>query len=100
MPTQQPRAILAANLRRMIDSEEMSVRAWATARELDVKLINRIVNNEHAVNLETLEKIAEAVGLQPWQLLLPDLDHSAPADAPVSEEDRALLSKLRRLLGG
>lgn len=93
-----PRAILAANLRRMIDSAEMSVRAWATARGLDVKMIDRLTKGQHAVTLDKLDEIASAVGLKPWMLLIEDLDPSNPPDAPISEEDRAMLVKLRRLL--
>ena len=104
MSTATPRDILARNLNRMIDADaktrgRRSVRAWAMARELDVRLIDRLTKGQHAVTLDTLGEIAAACGLQPWQLLLEDLDPSAPADAPVSEEDRALMRKLRRLLG-
>jgi transcriptional regulator with XRE-family HTH domain len=94
-----PRAILAANLRRMIDSEEMSVRAWATKRGLDVRMIDRLTKGEHAVTLDKLDELASAVGLKPWMLLIEDLDPTNPPDAPISDEDRAMLVKLRRLLG-
>lgn len=66
---------------------------------LNVRMIDRLLGGENSVTLDKIEEIAQAVGLEPWQLLLPDLDPSAPADAPISEEDRAMLSKLRRLLG-
>lgn len=92
------RNILARNLRRMIDASGLSVRAWAIARELDVKMIDRLTKASHAVTLDKLELIAAATGLQSWQLLLPDLDPTAPADAPISEDDRKMLAKLRRLL--
>ena len=98
------RATLAANLRRMIEratpaGERASVRAWALGKGLDVRMIDRLVKGQHAVTLDTLEKIAEACGLKPWHLLLEDLDPSAaPPDAPISEEERAMLRKLRRLL--
>lgn len=103
MPATDLRATLAANLRRMIASdaqpgERPSVRAWALARELDVRMIDRLTKGQHAVTLDKLDKIAEACGLKPWQLLLEDLDPKAPPDAPISEEERTLLRKLRRLL--
>lgn len=76
-----------------------SVRAWALGKGLDVRLIDRLTKGQHAVTLDTLDEVARALGLQAWQLLLEDLDPAAPPDAPVSEEDRAMIRKLRRLLG-
>jgi hypothetical protein len=93
------RDILAANLRRMIANEGISVRAWALARELDVRLIDRLTKGEHAVTLDKLDEIAAACGLQPWHLLIDDLDPKAPPDRPISSEDQAMIAKLRRLLG-
>ena len=93
-----PRAILAANLRRMIQVSGLSLRAWALARELDVRMIDRLSKGENAVTLDKIDEIAKACGLQPWQLLLEDLDHKAPPDAPISQADRDLLGRLRNLL--
>ena len=97
------RDTLAANLRRMIEAsaprgERPSVRAWALSKGLDVRLIDRLSKGKHAVTLDKLDEIAAACGLQPWQLLLADLDPAHPPDAVISEEERALLRKLRRLL--
>ena len=99
------RAILAANLRRRIEADvpkggRMSIRAWATGKGLDVRLIDRLVKGQHAVTLDNLEKIAEACGLKPWHLLIEDLEPGTTPDAPITEEERAMLRKLRRLLGG
>ncbi len=96
MPTL--RAILAANLLRLIAKEGVSVRAWAMARELDVRLIDRLSKGQHAVTLDKLDDIAAACGLKPWHLLIENLDPSAPPDQPISAEDQAMLHKLRRLL--
>lgn len=63
-----------------------------------MRLIDRLIKGEHAVTLDNIDKIANACGLQAWQLLLDDMDPASPADAPISESDRAMLSKLRRLL--
>ena len=64
-----------------------------------MRLIDRLVNKSNAVTIDTLEVVAEKLGLQAWQLLLPDLDPKQPPDAPISEEDRKMIAKLRRLLG-
>lgn len=97
------RAILAANLMRRIDADtpkgqRTSIRAWAIGKGLDVRMIDRIVKREHAVSIDTLEKIAEALGLQPWHLLLEDLEPGTTPDEPITEEERAMLRKLRKLL--
>jgi hypothetical protein len=94
------RTILAANLRRMIDRSGLpSNRAWSKKMGLNVRMIDRLLGGENAVTLDKIEEIARTVGLEPWQLLLPDLDPSEPPDAPISEADRDMLTKLRRLLG-
>ena len=97
------RDTLAQNLRRMIThdlrpGERYSVRAWAQGKGLDVKMIDRLTKGQHAVTLDHLHKIAEACGLQAWHLLLEDFEPGSEPDAPISEADRALLLKLRRLL--
>ncbi len=97
------KAILARNVNKLIDrdtppSQRRSVRAWALARELEVRQIDRVVKGRN-VTLETLYQIADATHLQPWQLLLEDFDPAAPPDAPISEADKLMLARLRRLLG-
>ncbi len=103
MTFDRSRAILAANLKRLIDADtpkgaRPSVRAWALGKGLDVRLIDRLAKGQHAVTLDNLERVAEACGLQAWQLLLDDLDPASPPEAPITEEERAMLKKLRRLL--
>jgi len=105
MSTSTLRAILAANLKRLIDYEaqrlniEPTVNAWALRRELNVRLIDRLTKAENAVTLDKLQEIADACGLQPWQLLLEDFDPAQPADAPITEQERSLLKRLKKLLG-
>ncbi len=104
MSSATSRDILARNLRRMIElatpkGEKQSVRAWALGKGLDVRMIDRLTKGQHAVTLDKLQDIADACGLQAWHLLVDDLDPTAPPDAPMSEEDRQMLRKLRRLIG-
>lgn len=61
-------------------------------------MIDRLTKGQHAVTLDKLDEIAEACGLKAWQLLLDDFDPKAPPDTPISDDERALLRKLRRLL--
>jgi hypothetical protein len=104
METPDLRTTLAANLRRRIEADtpkgqRVSLRAWALWRNLDVRMIDRLVKGQHAVTLDKLQEVADACGLKPWHLLYEELDPESPPDAPVSESDRAMLRKLRRLLG-
>ena len=103
MENLEPSAILAANLRRMIDADtpfgaKPSIRAWALGKGLDVRMIDRMTKGEHAITLDTLDKVAKACGLQPWHLLLPDLAPGAVPDMPITEDERKMLGRLRKLL--
>lgn len=68
------------------------------SKGLDVRLIDRLLKSENALTMDKLGEIAAACGLQPWHLLVPDLDPANPPDAPLTEEDRKLLARLRGLL--
>jgi len=97
------RAILAANINKLIDAdlrpgERRSVRAWAKGKELDVKLIDRLTKGSNGITLDKLQIVADACGLKPWQLLLEDFDPKNPAEPPVTPGERALIKRLRGLL--
>jgi hypothetical protein len=104
MSEKQPRTILADNINRMIDrattpGAKRSVRAWAISRGLDVKMIDRVTKDAHGISLDTLYTIAAAVGLEPWHLLIEDLDLDSPPAPKVSAKDLETLKTLRKLLG-
>lgn len=61
-------------------------------------MIDRLVKGQHAVTLDNLERIAAACGLEPWHLLLEDLPPGQTPEAPLTEADRLLLRRLRRLM--
>jgi hypothetical protein len=50
-----------------------SVNAWATAHGLDDKIMHRVLG-PRSITIVTLEQIARAAGLEPWQLLVPRLN--------------------------
>lgn len=64
-----------------------------------MRLIDRLLKSQHAITLDKLEEVAAACGLKPWHLLIEDLDPGSPPDAPITEQERAILRRLRRLLG-
>lgn len=101
------RAILAANLRKLIEHDlgpgsRFSILAWCKSRNLqdsDVRLISRLVAGDN-VSIQKLDELAHELGLKPWQLLLEDFDPAGKApEPPLTEEDRALLRRLRRVIG-
>ena len=99
------RDVLGRNLWKMVeaearDGEKPTIRGWALRKGLDVRMIDRLIKRKHAVTLDNLEAIAAACGLQTWHLLLEDFEPGAQPEAPITKEDRALLRKLRKLLGG
>ena len=95
METLTPRDILAANIQKLIGTD--SVRGWALARGLDVRLIDRIKKGGNAT-LESIDEIAKACGVPAWHLLLPDFEPGTKIETPVTESERQLLERLKKLL--
>lgn len=109
MSTSKTRQVLAANLRKLIDADaqvgvQSSVRRFAMSRDLEVRLVDRLIKGEHSPTLDILDRVAEACGVQTWQLLSEDFAPPQPGgDAArppeLSAADRELLARLSRLLG-
>ena len=96
MSEMTPRAILASNLRKLIGDE--SVRSWALARGLDVRLIDRMTKGDNAPTLDKIDEVAAACGIPAWQLLLPEFEPGQTIDAPLTSGERDLLKRLKALL--
>lgn len=92
------RKILAGNIRALIEREALSIRGWALKHGLQQKAIDRIVKEENAASIDTLDEIADALGLMPWQLLIADLDLSNAPRLAVSEAEIQLVSRLKAML--
>jgi transcriptional regulator with XRE-family HTH domain len=104
MARMNTRRVLARNLKALIldatpAGEKPSVRAWALGKGLDVRMIDRLTKGEHAVTLDKLEQIADACGLKAWHLLLEEFEPGDTPLAPITDEERRLLARLRKLLG-
>lgn len=97
-PMLSSKRILGDNIKAMIDKDAVSVRAWALSHKLDQKKVDRLVKAETAVSLDTLDEIAAAVGLQPWQLLVVKLDPAHPPRIAVTETEVLLYERLRKLV--
>jgi transcriptional regulator with XRE-family HTH domain len=59
--------------------------------------ISRVING-HNATLETLEALAKAFGLEPWQLLVEGwTPKNPPALQPISESEKRLYQQFREL---
>lgn len=77
------------NLRRLIGTG--SVNAWASKHGMTQSTINRIVTGDMDPTERVMAKVAAAVGLDVWQMLVPDMD---PQNAPVIQDASAAERKL------
>ena len=92
------RRILAANIKRMIEASGMSVRRWALQNKLDVRQIDRLTKQEFSSTIDTLTEIAQRIGCQPWQLLVPNMDLSDLPMLVMSQAERELYAKVQALI--
>lgn len=100
-PIPPNRLILGANIQRLMKARPK----LATNTRLFVKTgiavatISRLINGKTAATLDTLAKLADAFGVQPWQLLIPDLDaHNPQILRNSSPEEAELYKRLREVI--
>ncbi|AEG94426.1 helix-turn-helix domain-containing protein [Ramlibacter tataouinensis] len=79
--------VLAANLERLIaeHKELNSQPKLAAAAKIDQKTVYRIVTKQNEPSTDKLEKLAKALGVQTWQLLVPGLKPGALPELAVKE---------------
>lgn len=71
----------------------------AAKTRLGTGTISRLRNGMVDANLDTLERMATAFGVAPWQLLVPGIDPTNPPTLqPVSERERRFYERLRDVL--
>ena len=93
-----PRAILARNLKALMDSKSGPTSEMALARKSGVAqaTIGRIKRQETAASIETVDQLAKAYGLQAWHLLVAGMDPAnPPVLVPISKAERALYESLK-----
>ncbi len=59
--------------------------------------VGRILSLEHAPVIDTVESIAKALRLKPWQMLVPQLNPSAPPTVPHTDAERELYARIHRI---
>lgn len=70
-----PLDVLSDNLKALMKDrpEVASQRKLAQQAGIDQRTVGRILNKEHPPNLVQIDKLAQALGVQSWQLLAPKL---------------------------
>lgn len=89
-----PRKVLADNLRRIIGPDSNPTR-WATEHRIQKKPVQRMLTGNHSTTVDTIEMVAKAADLTPWQLLVPNLDPQNPPVFMMTKAEHGLYAKLR-----
>lgn len=69
-----PRDALARNVRLLMQLREWDQPALAKAAGVSQKTISNVLNERTSVQLDVVEAIAQAFGLNGWHLIMPNLD--------------------------
>jgi hypothetical protein len=64
--------LLANAVTKAINEYGGSRNAWAASKRLDVKAVERVQKESHTVGVDFMDKLARAIGVEPWQLIHPD----------------------------
>ncbi len=98
MPHRDTRITLWENVLALMHREfgEENVTGFARWAKIGVGSVQRIREQKTSVGLEIIEKIARKAKLDPWQMLVPDLDvTNAPVLAKDADKARILIDNLR-----
>jgi len=75
---QDPRATLSRNLRALMDKREWDQNDVAKAAGVSQKTVSNMLRMEGSPRVQSVSAVAEAFGLQGWQLLATDLADGVP----------------------
>lgn len=99
MKKQSAQRVLAENCQRLrADSSQADVvgRAARHGYKIDQRTVSRLENPESSNStLKTIEAVASALGVQPWQLLIPDNVAQIPGGLPSKAQQ--IMEICRRL---
>lgn len=90
------RDILARNLKKLFDYK--GLKAYGAAKMCDVSQpkLDAILKSKRDVGIDTLDSLAALFELQPWHLLLEDLDPANPPPIkPLTDAERAFYDTIR-----
>jgi transcriptional regulator with XRE-family HTH domain len=73
----------------------------AAKTRLGTGTISRLRNGAVDANMDTLERMARAFQVEPWQLLVPGIDPgNLPTLQPISEQERRLYARIAEAVKG
>lgn len=91
--------ILCKNLNRLMDKHHEANRRLSVVCHVAEGAIARIRRGEGGATTQTLERLAAHYGLEPWMLLVEDLDPDNPPQLVYpSSEERALYERFKKFL--
>lgn len=70
----------ALNVREQLNERGWTAPQLARKARVGLKTVNNVLNGRHATQSDVLAKIAEALGLELWQMWLPQLPKDAQHD--------------------
>ena len=69
-------------------------RTWlGNTDKVPLGLLQRALSESQSITLSSLQKLADAMGLQAWQLLFPGFDPSNPPTLVIHEAERRLYAQ-------
>jgi predicted transcriptional regulator len=71
-------AVVADNVARILAHRGLDPAGAAKLLKVTTFQVNRLISANHSMTLRTLDRLAEAFGLEPYQLLVPGLDAGNP----------------------
>lgn len=70
--------IVGANVRALLRAKDADFAAACKRLDMKSTQLKRIMAGRHAITMDTLQRLAEGYGVEPYQLLIPDLDPRNP----------------------
>lgn len=95
------REIVARNIAAIMDNPTTPLTQEAVGKRagLPQRTVGRLKNGTTAASLTTLAAISRGLGVEPWQLLVPDLDpRNPPIIRPTSQSEQRLYKKFAQLI--
>jgi transcriptional regulator with XRE-family HTH domain len=89
--------VLSANLQRLMDEAKPPITQMAVSKVSGIpqRTISRIKRGEVSPTLNSIDGLAKAFGLLPWQLLVPEMDpRNPPLLRAASQEEKELYDRL------
>ena len=65
---------------------------------LQQKQIDRLIKKEVSATVDTLDEIAAAIGCQPWQLLVPNMQIDQLPMLVMGQAERELYERIKQLI--